>query len=929
MKSKLLLLIFCCSIVTMQAGTYLVSNVQYGANGTIVTHKHQQFVVGKNIYNSFSSLLSTPIEAGSTIYVADGIFTENITLNIEGLTLLGNNAFGEKRSNTRTTAESILKGKLTIAANNITINGFQFTENGCVENMTATNTEPLSGFQFIYNDIASSSLTHASNIAVVNFGKGYNKAAAKVATAHCRYKDFTIAHNAFAGGATSPAHFIILSGSFGKTNINDNTFNDGGGSITLNNAQGNIAIDGNNFKNVGDPARVFGSTYGEFAIYLYYFAYSNSTNVDIVNNTFDNCKGRSSLYSTLRFYNGDANDEILTPVKCNIHINHNIFRNKPIRTEQTHNYIAYANYIPEANIDTRFNEYDISNLEFAQVKQPWETTAQRNYASSYELIDFASSAGTTFGYWADPLGGQVKDLNLEKSTRVHQSFDIDEKTGDIFFVQIYPKTSWTYNTKTYNFKHKEPMVLTRYYVAQDANGKDYMRQQRSYLDMAGHCQNMAVCWYKGVRYIVTGGDGKTTDTQSDCTSFIPWQAGVYVDLSPGNTKFSYYNSNGVVTKNYEVIKFYNHLGKGNPYPAVDNTSQIFCERNTSGANVRFCFYHLGDVIENPTGAKPIKEITIKKYHNGVNGDNPNTSNIGSADHGFQTWSPQGFTVSGDYLYHFEGMGESDASAINGEPTCIIHAYNWKTDKFAYRKRIKKSEILNAVHGEPEGIKVHRDKNGVPCLLCGIATGASGARKANIVKYTPAMDVKFEIPVAVSTPSVSSITFTTNNSAAVSPQTFTINNAISGGGSKSTINGALQLTLAGEDAACFNITASNTGAFDKKSTIKIGFTPKATQVNYSAALRISSPNAKDVIIPIVATNNLSNYTNLEIIDNNATEYIQWDGTMLTIPNNTLSVEVYNTVGTLCCTTTDLSQLNAGIYIVRCQTTTAILTKKIQK
>ncbi len=911
------------------ATNYLVSSKNFGPTGTIVTHAGQTFEVGSTIFANLSSLLGTGVPASSVVYVDGGTYAESVTLAVEGLTLLGNNAYGDARANTRTNAESIVTGKWTIAANNITINGFQFTESGCIENLTATNTAPLSGFTFIYNDVRASSLAHGNS--VLFFGKGYKADAAKVATAHCRYQNFMIAHNAFAGSATSVADFITLSGSFGTTNIADNTFNDGGGSITLNNAQGEIDIDGNIFKNVGDATRVFGTTYGEFAIYLYYFAYSNSTTVNIKNNVFDNCQGRSSLYSTIRLFNGDKSNAILTPIKCNISINHNIFRNKPMLMDESHNYVLYTNYIPEANIDTRFNEFDLSSHEFAQVKQPWEDVAQRNYASSYEEINFASSAGTEYGYWTDPLGGTVKNLKLEKSTRVAQSFDIDDKTGDMFFVQIYPKSShptWTYNTKTYTFKHDEPMVLTRYYVAQDANGNDYMRQQRSYLDMAGHCQNMAVCWYKGVRYIVTGGDGVTSDTQSRCTSFIPWQAAVYVDLSKGNENFSYYNADGIATKNFKVIKFYNHLGKGNPYPAVDNTSQIFCERNTSGANVRFCFYHLGDVIENPAGAKPIKEITIKKYYNGADGDGKNTSNIGTKDHGFQTWDPQGFTVSGDYLYHFEGVGESNSAAIDGQPTCIIHVHNWKTDQFVRRQRIKKSELLAFTHGEPEGIKVHRDANGIPCLVCGIATGASGARTETLVKYTPSMTRSYTIPIGQSVASVSALEFTTENTLPVEAQTFTIDNSIVGGGAKSTLNGAVQLTLSGVDAACFSLSATNIGAFDKKSYVTVTFTPKARQTYYMATLRISSPNAADVLIPISATNTISVATGGEM-PVETTDGMYFDGERLILPTDVLSVQIYNLAGQLCATTAEMVDLAAGFYVVQCTTPRGVITEKIRK
>ncbi len=827
----------------ISAATYMVTQADYGEAGTVFYYRSDfEMVVGKNVFGSFSELLSVSPEKGSTVYVEPGTYTEDFTVNVDGLTFLGNNAWCESRTGTRKDVETVITGKITVEADNVTINGFRFTGNGCVVNETATTESPLSGFKFIYNDVTGSTLERNKDVAVVKIGNQYGDSNGGLdAAAHCRYNGVTVSHNSFTGSDASPAHFVHVGGSYGVTNIVDNTFNDGGSSVTLANSQGEINVLNNTFTNVGNLSRYFGETNGELAVYLYYIAYSNTTTVNIKNNVFDNCLGRSTMYAPVRFFNGDTSKPQLSPVGCRINLNYNIFKNKAREASRDYNYIFYTNYNEEADIDTRFNQFDNGDMVIGLVKQPWEDEAKRNMASSYELIDFASSKYTELSYYKDPTGKDVKALSLEKSVRVAQSFDVDEKTGDIFFVQIYPESSWN----GIKLNAEEPLVVTRYYK----NSDGVMDQQRMYLDNAGHGSNMAVCWYNGKRYIVTGGDGEVVNgnTQSNCSSFIPYAAGSVADCS----KTSFNNSDG--TKTFEIKKFYNPLGNGNPYPSVDQTSRLFLERNTSGSKVRLCIYNLDDVIEQGGDATPLKVVTIKKATSSAEGDNPNPNNI-TGDRGFQTWDPQGLTISGDYLYFNEGVGEGNEEAIDGQPTVVVSAYNWRTDKFAYRKRIKASTILNLVHGEPEGIKVHRDDKGRPCLLVGIATGASGARKANIFSYLPAPNstsstgMTFDIPVGVSTPSVSAIDFNVSLAGTYS-QAFTVDNAIKDGGENATLNGELQFTVAGEDASCFDVSAVNAGAFDKTSTVTVNYTPNTATDNHSAVLRISSPNAEDVLVPL--------------------------------------------------------------------------------
>ena len=950
---KIILIAMLCSVgITMEAGTHLISPADYGTSGTKFIYKTAWWMtVGENCWKNFAEFTTfgNAVE-GDTVFVEAGTYADDVTIDIKGLTFLGNNAYCQIRSGNRTNEESIITGKFTIAADNITINGFQFTGNGCVVNETATTESPLSGFKFIYNDVTGSTLERLTNVAVVRLGKQTGPAAGGLeATAHRKYNGVTISHNSFAGSSTNPAHFVIVGGSYGETNVVDNTFNDGGTSITMANSQGVINVLDNTFTNVGDVNRIWVTDgveeKGEIALFLYYIAHSNTTTVNIKNNMFDNCLGRSSMYAPVRFYNGDTEKAQLPPVGCRINLNYNIFKNKTKVSGNNYNYVFYTNYNEEADIDTRFNQFDNGDMAIGLVKQPWESEDKRNMASSYELIDFAGTTGkySELSYYKDPTDAEVKDLNLKKSVRVAQSFDIDEKTGDIFFIQIYPETS----VNSTALKSQEPLVVTRYYKKSDGT----MGQQYMYLDNAGHGSNMAVCWHNGTRYIVTGGDGEDVgeSTQSNCISFIPFVSGALVDCS----KSSFTNKDGTTT--YDIKKFYNPLGDGNPYPSVDQTSRLFLERNVNGANVRMCIYNLDEVIEQGGAATPLRVVNIKKVMRDDNdnvvsyGDDPNPANVSPRsddpqDCGFQTWDPQGLTISGDYLYFAEGVGEGNKLAVkndngNAVPTVIIHTYNWKTDKFAYRKRSKTSKILGLVHGEPEGIKVHRDDKGRPCLLLGIATGASGARKANIFSFLPAPNttseengmtagLTFDIPVAVSTPEVSNVYFEAYYTGDYY-EYFSVTNSIQDGGENATLNGEMSLTISGEDADCFSVSAEKSGAFDKTTDITVHYSPSTIKDFHTATLRISSPNAEDVLIPLSGAykGTLTSVDEIEMPENVVMKRV---GDIISFSEEVVEVELYDLAGMKRAEgyrSVNLGNMPKGIYIVKCFTENGIFVKKI--
>lgn len=924
-KFLLFIMVFGMSQVYAFAGDYYVSASLSGTDGDIVEYRERSFAIGHTAFKTFADFMAANPEENSTVYVDGGTYSDKLTITTSGLTFLGNNAYCESRSSNRTAAESIITGQWTVNADNVTVNGFQFSGAGSIINESATNVTPMSGFKFVYNIVKNSTLTHAENTAVVKIGTSYREEAANVATAHRRYNGVDISHNAFSGSATYTAHFVIVSGSYGTTNINDNTFSDGGTSVHVSNAQGEININSNKFTNVGDTARVINGTAGEFCIFLNYIAYSNSTTVNIKNNYFSQCHGRSSIYPLIRFFQGDKSNAAMTPVNCHINLNYNVFRKKPKHSSRTYNYVFYGNetYTAPTTVDARYNQFDNSELCLGMIQQPWDDEQSRYFASTYELFDFASSAGTTVDYYKDAAGNQVKAVSLA-STRVHQSFDVDTKTGDIYFIQINPNSSSGLSLKAY-----EPLVVIRYYK----NSSGTMSKQYMYLDFAGHGSNMAVANIDGTVWIFTGGNSddpntnsSLTETRSRASCIFPFVAGATADLS--QTSFTY------KSKTYEIKQFVNKYNRNWQYPAIDIESNLFAERTTKNSVVYTAIYDLDDVMTNGSNATALKLITMPKYVDPYTSTATANQGFVEADKGFSTWPGQGFTISGDFLYFLEGVGEGDASAVtyNGAkiPTLMLHVYNWRTDKLQYRKPILKSTIIDLVHGEPEGIKIHRNSKGRANMLLGVSSGGTNARKANIFCYQPEQTTgdSYSIPRGVSTPSVTSLDFTASTFAATANQSFTVANSAKNGGDVSNLNGDLQVTISGIDASCFSFTTSKTTILSKKSTIKVKYIPDGIKKSHEAKLRISSPYASsDVFVTLTGTYS-GDVTRVEKIEDVSHE-ILLQGKTVVVPENAC-VEVFDIMGNKRLSgigSQDVSELSAGIYVVRCITDGDAVTTKI--
>lgn len=476
-----------------------------------------------------------------------------------------------------------------------------------------------------------------------------------------------------------------------------------------------------------------------------------------------------------------------------------------------HYYAFYSDIVDgdAATVDWRFNRFDHSEMEFAYLITPWDRERLKGTALLYPGRYYASLSGvfehttaeyltgddqatgtqcdfygkkhadgTYFGgYFSGSdrdgaityIGGDYqrcynKNAHLpntvqgrfrpgpNKTSTVVQSFDRDDETGDLYFVQVrngdYGNTN---NDDGPASNCKKPLLLTHL----SRNGsKEYM-----YLDYAGHGSNLAVYRYKDQVYAFMGGN-QASATSSDPRHIIifPFVASNYnIDLR--GEKFTLDKEYKIVYKNpsipigtkapngEEVLSFV--------YPSIDHSNNLYVERQRTAGGDYFTVYEADDVFECIYNGKGTPKIIGRCYiaagaeKIGSTSTSKARPELNNYDQGFKTWDDQGFTIAGDYIYTFEGNGDDDTSHPDPDEkdgkgaVQLINCINWRNGTFMYRRHINKESTYNTANaypadangngkkldgpakltaGEPEGIKVFRDHTGRAQLVIGIVNG---------------------------------------------------------------------------------------------------------------------------------------------------------------------------------------------------------------
>lgn len=854
MKKNYALFVSLCCIFSINATDYLVSTNYTPGKDT--EYQQRFFTPGVTLFSSISEALNQ-VQPGDNIFLSAGTYSENISLEVENISIFGHNSWKDIRSGKRDTSnESIITGTITLNANSITLNGLKFTGVGRVVNTTAANGSPLKNITLKYNLVEGSTL--GSSTAVFELGKVYSNTDSKADVSQLRYENITISHNDFDGSnATNFCPFIVIGGGYGDITIHDNKFIEGGNSIEVGNSRGNIKITNNKFQQVGkslyNASAAANARGGAFCVYLNRNSLAGTTNIDVSHNEFNECTGRQTLYALIRYFQGDKNntETYVAPIGTTAKINHNVFMSKTTYTDDNYNYVLYCNkdYMGDVTVDARYNYFDNSDMCLAHIKMPGKTEQERFYSSSFGFYDFRASQNVAY---EQVLTGWEN----VRSCRVAQSFDISEYDFDdngtpYYYFNHIQELSDANNLSTYGCI--EAQLITRVYNANTSTEK------RAHVDAihAGHGSNMAIFRHEGKNWVCCGGNGKLNSTGESCLSngisIFPYHSAnlkadnpSLVDCSKGTTSFTDINNVSrpiyhFVTDNEQSdASWYNH------FPAIDETSRYLAVLSRKkGGPMCVEVYHFDEILDHVINgaARPalIQTFQIDK------GADPYSGITGDA--GFWTWDHQGFTISGDYIYFMEGCGVEHANSIDKKPTVIFHAYNWRTGKSYLRRQVKASVIMSMSHGEPEGIKIRRAANGRPYMYLNIANGSGGNRNVNLIRYTNLYNeeglpwgVGLPLSKGKSIPDTTSLSF---NTATTETKSLKLSNDY--------LKGDLSITVAGDNAEYFSVAAQNINALSNSSTLNITYKPvNPTTESHNAVLRISSTYANDVLIPLSAT-----------------------------------------------------------------------------
>lgn len=106
MKKIYTLIISICSIFSINATDYLVST-NY-TPGNVTEYQQRLFIPGVTLFSSISEVLNQ-IQPGDNIFLSADTYSENITLDVDNISIFGHNSWKDVRSGKRDTSnESII-----------------------------------------------------------------------------------------------------------------------------------------------------------------------------------------------------------------------------------------------------------------------------------------------------------------------------------------------------------------------------------------------------------------------------------------------------------------------------------------------------------------------------------------------------------------------------------------------------------------------------------------------------------------------------------------------------------------------------------------------------------------------------------------------------------------------------------------------------
>lgn len=856
---KTLQLLFSATLIVCSqsalAETYLIDG-NATQTGSQITYHNITFTVGTTAFASFADFNAANPVSSSTVYVAPGTYS-GATIDKYGLKIYGANAF---RDWTARGSESTFTSPVYINAGAVEINGFQFTGAGQVIANTATNEAPLYSIHVQYNIFNNTTVSRSDGNALITIGSRYGDANANNKISQRRYGNCVIEHNRFNGGGSYLANSIGLFGIFGTTTVKDNYIYDGGNGVHICNAQDIINIYNNKFYYVGVTAanNADGGGVGAFSVYFERSAFDNSTALNITDNDFDHCYGKTSYMALLRVYPGSSGStNCVTPVNLSVNINRNTFTNKTSVATNSgqlgENMLLYSDLGTTSAVKYSIsdNHYDNRFYKFSYVTlaDSWgQREIYSNIADQFTIAGKYSTMGTSIIDGKD-ISYHLNGTPTADSTELIQSMDIDPVTGDLYFLQLMGST----NRSNFNSANGlsstdcEPLFLFRVPCTKKASKTDgsytYSTSiQKMSLAKTGHGVKLSVFRdTSGQLWMVTGAKGSDNGTGDDLSG-------------KAICRFKFVSGASVIADGREnstvSLSYHNHpKGYNNAYADIDPVNRYICYSSSGGGSRKYCVYDLDAFLAGQD--KEIKEYVMPK------GATPVTGSGLSGDTGFEWKSYQSFCINGDYLYMYEGVGSSSNS-----PTHIVNIVNWRTNKFIQRKSFSYARINELSWGEPEALCIRPDVFGNVSMYLGVAANKTKAyvfkfhidrhlnSSGNVIGDDTNSDAKHFNSSQYSgismSPSASSLSFSAASTAETPTQTLTLSRT------SEYMFGKWTAVITGEDGDVFTADVADHNQFSSSIGVNVTFHPDGRKNNYSANLRLSSPYASDVIIPLTAT-----------------------------------------------------------------------------
>lgn len=844
--------------------TYLIDG-SATAVGSNIKYKNMNFTVGTTAFASFDELNASSPVSSSEVYVAPGTYA-GATIDTYGLKIYGANMYRDWTV-TRDT-ESVFTGIVNVNAGGVEINGFKFSEGGRIVANAATNESPQYSLKVVYNIFSGSTFGRTEGTGLVAIGKRCNNSTANETSSQRKYGNCTISHNKFTGSSTQLCNAVSIFSMFGTTNVVDNYFYEGGDAIHVGNSQGTINIANNTFSYVGNinSANSDGQGVGAFCVYADRNGQANTTKLNIVDNMFDHCYGRASYMALLRVYQGSSGAaSCVTPVGYSININRNSFKKKTSLATNANqlgeNIILYSDHTTTSGINYNIadNHYDKRFYKFSRVtlkdglgQRDWYSSSadQFTIAGKYSTMGVSVIDGNDISY-------HLKNFSSTEGT-VIQSLDIDPVTGDIYYVQLMNSSTKSSFCSKYglSYTNSQPLTLTRIPCTKKAtktNGTyTYSSStQKMYLGLSGHGVKISVFRDRsGQLWIISGSKASENGTSNDTAG-------------PDICRFKFKSGAELVVDgraNSTVgLQYYTHpKGHNNVLADVDPVNRYICYSSTVTGKRVYYIYNLDDFLDS-------KDTYCGKLTVALGAD-PITGSGVTKDTGFQFWDYQSFTFNGDYLYTLEGECKYSSDVItSGKPPIIVNTFNWRTGQNLVRKLIDYGRINDMPWGEPEGMTIRPDVFGHMQLYLAITNNGANGGNFSVFKFHVDRHVDSNGNVIGGDTAEGAKHFSTSQYSGIEMTPSLTSISLSAASVEATPSKAVKITrssnymfgkwtacITGEDGKVFDVVLTDHTQFSTSFKATVTFHPDGLKNSYSANLRLSSPNASDIVIPITAS-----------------------------------------------------------------------------